>query len=103
MGKERAVPRVVCCAIPIARGAGQVLLITSRSRPDMWVCEYGFLAAFPIIHHIQCSTTVNDQKKNQLRVCLTSFSNLVTDDAFYLFFLYIDLHGSTTGSSSDPK
>lgn len=37
--KGRAQPRVVCCAIPIARSSGQVLLVTSRKRPSSWVCE----------------------------------------------------------------
>jgi len=41
MGKQRSTPRVVCCAIPIARTTKQVLLITSRSRPDMWVLPKG--------------------------------------------------------------
>jgi hypothetical protein len=38
--KGRAVPRVVCCAIPISRAAGKVLVVTSRKRPHHWVCEY---------------------------------------------------------------
>jgi hypothetical protein len=37
--KGRSTPRVVCCAIPIARAAGKVLVITSRKRPNHWVCE----------------------------------------------------------------
>lgn len=44
MGKKDAVrPRVVCCAIPVARATGKILLITSRKRPDSWVCESHFL------------------------------------------------------------
>ncbi|TFY78080.1 hypothetical protein EWM64_g5928 [Hericium alpestre] len=35
--KGRSQPRVVCCAIPIARAAGKVLVITSRKRPNYWV------------------------------------------------------------------
>ena len=42
--KGRSTPRVVCCAIPIARAAGKVLVITSRKRPNFWVCEYLSLA-----------------------------------------------------------
>ncbi|TDL25661.1 hypothetical protein BD410DRAFT_603456 [Rickenella mellea] len=41
MSKNRAVPRVVCCAIPISRAAGKVLVITSRKRPDNWVLPKG--------------------------------------------------------------
>ena len=37
--KGRSVPRIVCCAIPISRAAGKVLVVTSRKRPDSWVCE----------------------------------------------------------------
>ena len=37
--KGRAVPRVVCCAIPIARAAGKILVVTSRKRPNFWVCK----------------------------------------------------------------
>lgn len=37
--KGRAVPRIVCCAIPISQD-GKVLVVTSRKRPDCWVCEY---------------------------------------------------------------
>ena len=37
--KGRSTPRVVCCAIPIARAAGKVLVITSRKRPNYWVCQ----------------------------------------------------------------
>jgi len=36
--KGREVPRVVCCAIPLASAAGKVLVITSRKRQDLWVC-----------------------------------------------------------------
>jgi len=39
--KGRTVPRVVCCAIPIARAAGKVLVVTSRKRPDTWVLPKG--------------------------------------------------------------
>ncbi|KAG6840579.1 hypothetical protein C0991_005719 [Blastosporella zonata] len=39
--KGRAVPRVVCCAIPIARAAGKILVVTSRKRPDSWVLPKG--------------------------------------------------------------
>ncbi|KAJ7592969.1 NUDIX hydrolase domain-like protein [Mycena floridula] len=39
--KGRTVPRVVCCAIPIARAAGKVLVITSRKRPENWVLPKG--------------------------------------------------------------
>ncbi|KAF5372779.1 hypothetical protein D9615_010115 [Tricholomella constricta] len=34
--KGRSVPRIVCCAIPIARAAGKILVVTSRKRPDSW-------------------------------------------------------------------
>ena len=37
--KGRSAPRVVCCAIPISRAAGKVLVITSRKRPNHWVCK----------------------------------------------------------------
>ncbi|KAF7424079.1 hypothetical protein PC9H_009380 [Pleurotus ostreatus] len=37
--KGRSTPRIVCCAIPIARSAGKVLVVTSRKRPDIWLCE----------------------------------------------------------------
>ncbi|KIJ52520.1 hypothetical protein M422DRAFT_223076 [Sphaerobolus stellatus SS14] len=41
MGKKDAVrPRVVCCAIPVARAAGKVLLITSRKH-NQWVFPKG--------------------------------------------------------------
>ncbi|KAL1740534.1 hypothetical protein HDZ31DRAFT_15185, partial [Schizophyllum fasciatum] len=39
--KGRSTPRVVCCAIPIARAAGKVLVITSRKRPHHWVLPKG--------------------------------------------------------------
>lgn len=39
--KGRSTPRVVCCAIPIARSAGKVLVVTSRKRPDNWVLPKG--------------------------------------------------------------
>jgi len=39
--KGRSVPRVVCCAIPIARAAGKVLIVTSRKRPESWVLPKG--------------------------------------------------------------
>ncbi|KAI0833304.1 NUDIX hydrolase domain-like protein [Trametes gibbosa] len=39
--KGRSTPRVVCCAIPIARAAGKVLVITSRKRPNKWVLPKG--------------------------------------------------------------
>ncbi|KAI0031208.1 NUDIX hydrolase domain-like protein [Vararia minispora EC-137] len=39
--KGRTTPRVVCCAIPIARAAGKILVITSRKRQDHWVVPKG--------------------------------------------------------------
>lgn len=39
--KGRSVPRVVCCAIPIARSSGKVLVVTSRKRPNNWVLPKG--------------------------------------------------------------
>ncbi|KAG6902853.1 hypothetical protein C0995_010738 [Termitomyces sp. Mi166 len=39
--KGRATPRVVCCAIPIARAAKKVLVVTSRKRPESWVLPKG--------------------------------------------------------------
>jgi len=39
--KGRSTPRVVCCAIPIARAAGKVLVVTSRKRPNFWVLPKG--------------------------------------------------------------
>lgn len=47
--KGRSTPRVVCCAIPIARSANKVLLITSRKRPNSWVCEW------PLLHLLSSS------------------------------------------------
>ncbi len=45
--KGRSTPRIVCCAIPIARAAGKVLVVTSRKRPDNWVCEsYSYSVSF---------------------------------------------------------
>ncbi|CAG7855114.1 SubName: Full=Uncharacterized protein {ECO:0000313/EMBL:CCA68870.1} [Serendipita indica DSM 11827] len=42
MGKKDAVrPRIVCCAIPILRSSGKVLLITSRKRSDHWILPKG--------------------------------------------------------------
>ena len=43
--KGRAVPRVVCCAIPIARAAGKVLVVTSRKQPNNWLCN-SFLSLY---------------------------------------------------------
>lgn len=48
--KGRSTPRVVCCAIPISRTAGKVLVITSRKRPDNWVCKSFVLSAPPLAH-----------------------------------------------------
>ncbi|THV07233.1 hypothetical protein K435DRAFT_327693 [Dendrothele bispora CBS 962.96] len=39
--KGRTQPRIVCCAIPIARAAGKVLVVTSRKRPNNWVLPKG--------------------------------------------------------------
>lgn len=47
--KGRDVPRVVCCAIPITKAAGKVLVITSRKRQDLWVCAY-FPIPLPFLH-----------------------------------------------------
>lgn len=40
--KKRSIPRIVCCAIPIARASGKVLVITSRKHSENWVCEFAF-------------------------------------------------------------
>ncbi|KIY65159.1 hypothetical protein CYLTODRAFT_400829 [Cylindrobasidium torrendii FP15055 ss-10] len=39
--KGRLTPRIVCCAIPISRTAGKVLVVTSRKRPNNWVLPKG--------------------------------------------------------------
>lgn len=39
--KGRSVPRIVCCAIPISRAAGKILIVTSRKRPNIWVLPKG--------------------------------------------------------------
>jgi len=39
--KGRSTPRVVCCAIPISRAAGKVLIVSSRKRSDHWVLPKG--------------------------------------------------------------
>ncbi|KAF9493132.1 hypothetical protein BDN71DRAFT_1148169 [Pleurotus eryngii] len=39
--KGRSTPRIVCCAIPIARSAGKVLVVTSRKRPNIWLLPKG--------------------------------------------------------------
>ena len=49
--KGRAVPRVVCCAIPIARAAGKVLVVTSRKQPNNWLCKSSLS-----LHHIVSET-----------------------------------------------
>jgi len=55
MGKEpRTTPRVVCVAIPIYRAVGKVLMVTSRKRPEQWVCEWersfrGWILIWPAI------------------------------------------------------
>jgi len=43
MANVRAVPRIVCCAIPIRRADQKILLITSRNRPQHWVLPKGGL------------------------------------------------------------
>ncbi|OAX42170.1 hypothetical protein K503DRAFT_847949 [Rhizopogon vinicolor AM-OR11-026] len=39
--KGREVPRIVCCAIPLASASGKVLVVTSRKRQDLWVLPKG--------------------------------------------------------------
>jgi len=39
--KGRSSPRVVCCAIPILKAAGKVLIVSSRKRSDHWVLPKG--------------------------------------------------------------
>jgi len=41
MPKQRATPRVVCCAIPILRSTEKVLLVTRRKQRDAWVLPKG--------------------------------------------------------------
>lgn len=51
--KGRSSPRIVCCAIPIARAAGKVLVVTSRKRPDVWVCK-SYVRASILYRSVQC-------------------------------------------------
>lgn len=80
MGKQRATPRIVCCAIPIARAAGQVLLITSRKRPDLWVREY---LSFSFHHpgHRNC-ICIWERKIHFLHLVSTSFQTLLLTVVF---------------------
>jgi len=47
--KGREVPRVVCCAIPLASSSGKVLVITSRKRQDLWVCKSCYFHGFSFL------------------------------------------------------
>lgn len=61
--KGREVPRVVCCAIPLASASGKVLVITSRKRQDLWVCEsrhFHVFSLFPLnITFVVCRTNIS--------------------------------------------
>ena len=46
--KDRAVPRIVCVAIPIKRTTSQVLLVTSRKHQDSWIRAWTVLRGLSI-------------------------------------------------------
>jgi hypothetical protein len=56
--KGRSTPRIVCCAIPIARASGKVLVITSRKRPEKWVCECASPRSISV-GHSRCSVALS--------------------------------------------
>jgi len=83
--KGRATPRVVCCAIPIARGAGKVLVVTSRKRPDHWVLPKGGWE--PTDGELQAAALREASEEAGVRGTITRFvTTIPSPSATYHFF-----------------
>ena len=74
--KGRSTPRVVCCAIPISKSTGKVLVVQSRKRKDRWVCKstpllsqgQGWLVSLSFLCDFQCRKEVGSRRMCSLRL-----------------------------------
>ncbi|KAF8813185.1 hypothetical protein BYT27DRAFT_7131760, partial [Phlegmacium glaucopus] len=83
--KGRAQPRVVCCAIPIARTSGKVLLITSRKQPSNWVLPKGGWEASD--RHLEAAASREALEEAGVRGTITRFvTTIPTASATYHFY-----------------
>jgi len=86
MGKKDAVrPRVVCCAIPIARSANKVLVITSRKRNGNWLMPKGGWE--PLDKTLEAAATREALEEAGVQGTVTRFvTTISTESTTYHFF-----------------
>jgi len=83
--KGRVKPRVVCCAIPIARASGKVLLITSRKQSSNWVLPKGGWE--PSDRHLEAAASREALEEAGVRGTITRFvTTIPTASATYHFY-----------------
>jgi len=83
--KGRAQPRVVCCAIPIARTSGKVLLVTSRKQSNYWVLPKGGWE--PSDGHLEAAASREALEEAGVRGTITRFVTTIwTASATYHFY-----------------
>ncbi|KAF8273302.1 NUDIX hydrolase domain-like protein [Lactarius quietus] len=87
--KGRSTPRVVCCAIPIARAAGKVLVITSRKRPNFWVLPKGGWEATD--GSLEAATLREASEEAGVRGTITRFVTTVPAAASTYHFFELDV------------
>jgi len=88
--KGRAAPRVVCCAIPIARTAGKILVITSRKRRDLWVLPKGGWEASDVI--LETAALREALEEAGVRGTITRFVTTIPSPSTTYHFFEMDVN-----------
>ncbi|KAI0255002.1 NUDIX hydrolase domain-like protein [Lactifluus subvellereus] len=87
--KGRSTPRVVCCAIPIARAAGKVLVITSRKRPNFWVLPKGGWESTDVV--LEAAASREALEEAGVRGTITRFVTTIPTAASTYHFYELDV------------
>ncbi|PAV16248.1 nudix family [Pyrrhoderma noxium] len=88
MSKNRSTPRIVCCAIPISRASGKVLVVTSRKHPDSWVLPKGGLESSDV--SLEAATSREALEEAGVQGIVTRFVTTVNGTSATIHFYELD-------------
>lgn len=88
--KGRSSPRVVCCAIPISKAAGKVLIVSSRKRSDHWVLPKGGWE--PTDRGLEAAASREALEEAGVRGKITRFVTTINSAASTYHFYELEVH-----------
>ncbi|PFH48750.1 hypothetical protein AMATHDRAFT_149184 [Amanita thiersii Skay4041] len=89
--KGRSSPRIVCCAIPISRAAGKVLVVTSRKCPNNWLLPKGGWE--PSDGQLEAAASREALEEAGVRGTITRFVITIPTPAVIYHFYELDVAG----------